>query len=204
MPLMEPDDGVVTESEEAALVARAVKGDRGAIEKIFVQYRDQVYSLALRLTGNPADAEDICQDVFVTAMRKLVTFEGRSALSTWFYRVTLNRCRDHMRKKKRSPQPSPDGNPVEEKVSVTPLTANPEAEPEESAITAETQAAVQKALLELPPKLRVPLVLHEIEGLEYREVARAMTLPVGTVKSRIFRARLKLGEILDPQKEQFM
>jgi RNA polymerase sigma-70 factor (ECF subfamily) len=199
--MREPEDEDHKRAEEA-LLGRARAGDRGAIEEIFNEHRHRVYSLAYRMTGNPNDAEDLCQEVFLQVLRKINSFQGRSSLSTWLYTVTTNRSRDFLRSKKRTGEVlSTDGETAEprERFESTGTMPTPEA----SAVASEAQRLVQKALMELPLSLRAPLVLHELEGLEYREVARLLHLPVGTVKSRIFRGRVRLGELLEPHKEHW-
>jgi RNA polymerase sigma-70 factor, ECF subfamily len=196
----EPDEEVPR--AEDMLISRAREGDRDAFEQLFNSYRNQVYSLAYRLTGSPSDAEDLTQEVFMQVMRKIGSFQGRSQFSTWLYRVTVNRSRDHMRSRKRTPELLSDDHEAVERVG-EPVGSAPAPAPESGAIALEAKRLVQEALLELPETLRAPLVLHELEGLEYREVARILRLPVGTVKSRIFRGRLKLAELLEPHKEQW-
>lgn len=187
---------------EDMLISRARAGDRDAFEQIFNSYRNQVYSLAYRMTGNSSDAEDLTQEVFLQVMRKIGSFQGRSSFSTWLYRVTVNRSRDYMRSRKRIPELLSEDQEAAERVGV-PVAAAPAPAPESGAIASEAKRIVQDALIQLPVSLRAPLVLHELEGLEYREVARLLRLPVGTVKSRIFRGRLKLAELLEPHKEQW-
>jgi len=195
----EPVDNGHAHGDEA-LVARARAGDLEALEELFNRYRNQVFSLAYRMTGNPSDAEDLCQEIFLQVMRKVGSFEGRSSFSTWLYRVAMNRSRDYLRRKKRSPELlSQDGD--------APERFDPQAGTspglESVAIASEAQRIVHEALVKLPMSLRAPLVLHELEGMQYHEVARLLKLPVGTVKSRIFRARIKLAEVLEPHKEQW-
>ncbi len=188
---------------EDDLVSRARAGDNEALEQIFNTYRSQVFSLSYRILGSAAEAEDLTQEVFLQVFRKIGSFQGRSSLSTWLYRVTVNKARDQLRGRKRSIELlSADGEAAEPRDDGR---GGPSASPapEGSAMSAEAQRLVQEALLELPFSLRAPLVLHELEGLEYREVARLLHLPVGTVKSRIFRGRMKLAELLEPHKEQW-
>jgi RNA polymerase sigma-70 factor (ECF subfamily) len=197
----EPEDEIPGRAEDD-LLDRARAGDRSAIEEIFSAHRHQVYTLAYRMTGSATDAEDLCQEVFVQVMRKIGSFQGRSSFSTWLYRVTVNRSRDFLRSKKRSPELlSQDGVAAEPREES--LLGRAEPSPEASAISSDAQRLVQEALMELPLSLRAPLVLHELQGFEYHEVARMLRLPVGTVKSRIFRGRVKLGELLEPHKEQW-
>jgi RNA polymerase sigma-70 factor, ECF subfamily len=187
---------------EDVLISRARAVDRDAFEQIFNTYRNQVYSLAYRMTGSASDAEDLTQEVFMQVMRKIGSFQGRSSFSTWLYRVTVNRSRDYMRSRKRNPELLSDDQEAVERVG-DPVGAAPAPAPESGAIASEARRLVQEALMELPVSLRAPLVMHELEGMEYREVARMLRLPVGTVKSRIFRGRLKLAELLEPHKEQW-
>ena len=194
----------LSQQEDAVLVERVAAGDHGAFEELFNQYRHKVFSLSYRMTGNTSDAEDLCQEIFLQVLRKIGSFEGRSLFSTWLYRVATNRSRDYLRGKKRTPNLVSHDDPAGESghddytghVKMT-------GEPETRALSSEAQALVQDALLELPVSLRTPLVLHELEGLQYQEVAQTLHLPVGTVKSRIFRARIKLAEILEPHKEHW-
>lgn len=199
---MNQSDDDIRASEDAVLVARARAGEPGAFEEIFLRYRSQIYSLTYRMTGNPADAEDLCQEVFLQAMKKIGSFQGRSSFSTWLYRVAINRSRDYLRRRKRSPEVLTDGS---EQAGVVAAEAPDEKTlgPEGASLQSEARRLVQEALKELPVSLRIPLVLHELEGLQYQEVANLLHLPVGTVKSRIFRARLKLAEILEPHKEHW-
>ena len=193
---------IATQREDFELIKRVTAGEPGAFDELFHRYRDQIYSLAYRMTGSAVEAEDLCQEVFIVALKKMDSFEGRSAFSTWLYRVAINRSRDYLRKKKRSPETvssSMEGSP-----EIPDSFAAPSAVPERAAVSADAQRLVSEALLKLPSNLRAPLVLHELEGLEYSEVARLLRLPVGTVKSRIFRARTKLAVLLEEHKEQWL
>lgn len=199
---MTAGDDDTRHQDEDALLERARAGGEEAFAEIFLRYRNQVYSLAYRMTGSPTDAEDLCQEVFIVAMRKIGTFQGRSSFSTWLYRVTVNRSKDHLRKKKRSLEllRADEDAPGPEEMEDRSATAR-DGEPESRAMAGEAQRLVQDALMELPVSLRTPLVLHEIEGYQYEQIASMLLLPVGTIKSRIFRARMKLAEILEPHKE---
>jgi len=135
-------------------------------------------------------------------MRKIGSFQGRSSFSTWLYRVTANRSRDYLRSRKRNPEIlTQDGEASEPREELQLGSVAPA--PESGAIASDARRLVQEALMELPLSLRAPLVLHELEGFEYHRVARMLRLPVGTVKSRIFRGRVKLAELLEPHKEQW-
>lgn len=203
MPAMKRAENDIRQLDDAALVNLAQEGERAAFDELFQRYRTKVFSLSYRMTGNTTDAEDLCQEVFLQLMRKIGSFQGRSSFSTWLYRVAINRSRDFLRRKKRSPElTTHDGEPIESG-GLDDDQRSAASEPESSAFAVEARELVHRALLELPLSLRTPLVLHELEGLQYQEVARMLHLPVGTVKSRIFRARIKLGEILEPHKEQW-
>lgn len=192
------------QEEDGLLVERVTAGDQGAFEELYNRYRHKVFFLSYRMTGNTSDAEDLCQEIFIQVLRKIGSFEGRSSFSTWLYRVATNRSRDFLRKKKRTPNlVSHDDQMVESDPVDHPGDRENTGEPETRALSSEAQALVQDALLELPVNLRTPLVLHELEGFQYQEIARMLRLPVGTVKSRIFRARIKLAEILEPHKEHW-
>jgi RNA polymerase sigma-70 factor (ECF subfamily) len=199
---MIPADGTSSKENDSVLARRAAAGEPSAIEEIFLRYRGQVFSLAYRMTGNATDAEDICQEVFLKAMRKVGAFQGRSTLSTWLYRVAVNVSKDYLRKRKRSAEvPLADDAPELDSSRLSLSGRN--GEPESRVISSEKSRLVREALLGLPLSLRAPLVLHELEGLEYHEISRMLHIPVGTVKSRIFRARIKLAEILEPHREQW-
>lgn len=187
---------------QATLIERAKEGDRNALEQIFEKYRSQVFALAYRMTGSASEAEDLTQEVFLQVMRKIGSFQGRSSFSTWLYRVTVNRSRDYLRSRKRAPElPGLDTDGMQQ--AGDPLFTSTITSPESGAMASEAKRIVQEALMDLPVTLRAPLVLHELEGMEYREVARMLHLPVGTVKSRIFRGRLKLADLLEPHKEHW-
>lgn len=189
-------------SAEEKLISRAQSGDRDALEELFNRHRNQVFSIAYRMTGNTSDAEDLTQEVFFQVIRKIGSFKGKSSFSTWLYRVTVNRGRDFLRSKKRVPELLRTEGQVTEPFEGL-YSENTAYQPERKAIASEARELVQGALMELPVNLRAPIVMHELEGLEYREVARILHIPVGTVKSRIFRGRLKLAELLEDHKEQW-
>jgi RNA polymerase sigma-70 factor, ECF subfamily len=199
---MNGDEAPEGQADEA-VVKRAQGGDSSAFEEIFKRYRHKVFSLSYRMTGNPVEAEDLCQEIFLQVIRKIGSFEGRSSFSTWLYRVATNRSRDYLRRKKRAPDIVIQDDDAQDRGIEDKGSEGIRGDPENSAISSEAQSLVQSALLELPMSLRVPLVLHELEDFQYQEVAGMLGLPVGTVKSRIFRARIKLAEILQPHKEQW-
>lgn len=189
--------------EDAALVQRAQAGEPGAFDEIFLRYRGQVYSLAYRMTGNCPEAEDLCQEIFLLTFRKLDSFKGRSSFSTWLYRVAMNRLRDHGRRTRRKREFLTIDDKELDNAGQDAARPQSNGEPEENAIREEANRLIQDAILKLPLSLRAPLVLHGLEGLQYQEVASLLHLPVGTVKSRIYRARIRLADMLAEHKEQW-
>ena len=161
-----------------------------------------VYNLSLRLTGNPADAEDLAQESLLRALRSLSSFRGDSASATWMYRITVNTWKNRVRSEKRRklwqmlPLHLFTGGSEGEEARETRLPAADEPEPDAGLQTEETAAVVQKALLTLDEESRAVVILRDIEGLSYHEIAEALSLPEGTVKSRLSRARSALKEKL--------
>lgn len=176
--------------DERRLLQKAQEGDRKAFEALVALHSRRVYNLALGYTGRHHDAEEIAQTVFVKVWKALPQFRGASAFSTWLYRLTLNACTDHYRREKKRrgdlSLDDPDLSPIRD--------AAPS--PEEIVIQREEEAILRKALAELPEQHRVILILREMDGLDYQEIAQVLELQVGTVKSRLARARRALREKL--------
>lgn len=176
--------------DERRLLQKAQEGDRKAFEALVALHSRRVYNLALGYTGRHHDAEEIAQTVFVKVWKALPQFRGASAFSTWLYRLTLNACTDHYRRERKRrgdlSLDDPDLAPIRD--------AAPS--PEEIVIQREEEAILRKALAELPEQHRVILILREMDGLDYQEIAQVLELQVGTVKSRLARARRALREKL--------
>jgi RNA polymerase sigma-70 factor (ECF subfamily) len=180
-------------ARDAELVARARAGDRAAFDELVVRHEDRVYNMALRMLGQPDDALDLAQEVFLAAYRALDGFEAKAAFSTWLYRVTVNRCRDELRRratvKHTRPRPlSVDADPPDPPAHG--------ASPADLAVARESEALVAAAIAELPEEAREALVLRDVEGLAYEEIASVLDVPVGTVRSRLNRARTLLRDRL--------
>jgi len=174
------------------LVRRTLAGDREAFGTLVERHRRRAYNLALRMLGREEDARDATQEAFLTAFRKLSSFRGDAAFSTWLHRVTVNACYDLLRRSARAPlAPSGDDQPQPE--PGPPI-------PDHAEATAD-RVDVRRALLGLPPEHRAVLVLHDVQDLPYEEVARILGVPVGTVKSRLHRARVALGRELRGEAE---
>ena len=173
------------------LVRAAAAGDADAFAQLVGQYESRVYSLTLRMCGNPEDAADAAQEAFLSAWRGLPSFRGEAGFSTWLYRLTSNAAIDQLRKGKRQREEASldDGD--------LPLDVpDRQPGPQEAVESAELQRAVADGLRELSEDHRQILLLREYQGLSYDEIAQALEVDLGTVKSRISRARRALRKIL--------
>lgn len=181
----------MTIEEENDAVRRVLDGDADAFSPLVEAYQKNIYNLALRMTGNPEDALDMAQEAFIRAYNSLSSFRGDSKFSVWLYRIVSNVCLDFLRARKGRTavslsQTGPDGEDAA--LEIPDERALPEAELERAL----TRDAVRRGLQALPDNQREILLLREIQGLSYEEIAAALSLEGGTVKSRIFRARKKL------------
>ncbi|MEM6655656.1 MAG: sigma-70 family RNA polymerase sigma factor [Planctomycetota bacterium] len=177
-------------SEDAVLIAAAAAGDQDAFGGLVARYQDRLYGSLLRMTGSAEDAQDLTQEAFVQAYLKLDTFAGRSAFYTWLYRIAFNRCVS--RSRKRRERASLDA--LRESADVEPVDPSPS--PDAPLLAAERATLVHEALARLADEQRQVMVLREIDGLDYQQIAEVIGVPVGTVRSRLFRARLQLKELL--------
>lgn len=180
---------------EQELVSRAKQGDQDAFSQLVEANQNRIYTLTLRMTGSPEDAADLAQEAFLRAWRSLPSFQGESNFSTWLYRLTSNLCIDFLRREKRRravAAVSLDGEEDAPPAQVPDHRFTPEGELERR----ELRAAVSRGLARLSDDHRQVLVLRELEGLSYTEIAGRLGLEEGTVKSRIARARMSLRNIL--------
>ena len=178
-------------NQEQQWIRAAQQGDSAAFEQLLLLYQQKIYHLALRTCGDPHDAEEATQEAFLSAWKNLPSFRGESSFSTWLYRLTVNACNDLFRKNKASA--ANVALEDEEAALQVPDTAPG---PEESLQRKETQRAVQDALQQLSDEHRQVLLLRELQQLSYDEIAAVLDMDLGTVKSRIHRARNQLREIL--------
>jgi RNA polymerase sigma-70 factor (ECF subfamily) len=178
-------------AQETGLVAECRQGDPDAFARLVALHEHMVFNLALRLTGDPEEARDIAQDVFLQVFRMLSRFEGRSSLRTWIYRIVVNQCHNRQRwwkrRRKDRTRPLEELTPADEAQMSA---RSPEASnPYEEIRRREQGCAVQAALLGVSFEHRAILLLREVEGLSVEQVAESLGLPQGTVKSRLSRAR---------------
>jgi RNA polymerase sigma-70 factor, ECF subfamily len=174
---------------DLGLVQRVQKGDKTAFDLLVRKYQHKVVKLVTRYLRDPSDAEDVAQEAFIKAYRAIPQFRGDSAFYTWLYRIAINTAKNAIVSRDRSPVDFDlDLQNVEESNSMQLRLADSET-PESLLQTEEIRTTVNEAIEALPEDLRTAIVLRELEGLSYEDIAQAMDCPVGTVRSRIFRAR---------------
>lgn len=182
------------EAETLALVARVQAGELGAFNTLVVRHQDAAYSLAYRFMGSRQGAEDATQEAFLRAYSHIDSFRGERFRS-WLLSIVANACRDELRKRRRRPQRSLDqARRDSDRPELDPSDEGPS--PEDALLNADLRVALERALLQLPEEWRLVVVLADVHGLAYEEVARAAQIPLGTVKSRLARARGRLRDIL--------
>ncbi len=177
-------------TDDRLLLQKAQEGDRAAFEALITLHSRRVFNLALGYTGRHHDAEEITQTVFLKVWNALPQFRGGASFSTWLYRLTLNACTDHYRREKKR-----RGDLSLDDPDLAPL-RDTAPSPEEILLQREEQAILRKALAELPEQHRVILILREMDGLDYKEIAQVLEIEMGTVKSRLARARRALRDKL--------
>jgi RNA polymerase sigma-70 factor, ECF subfamily len=178
--------------DDFSLIKRFIEGDETTFKTLVYRHKEKVRNI-IYMTMNYSDSvDDIAQEVFITVYKNLKYFRFESQFTTWLYRITINKCRDHLRKMKI-------------RNIFTPVKDNDEAHGySQINENMDIPGIVQKAISKLPEKLRVPLLLKDIEGFSYQEIAETVQCEIGTVKSRIFRARESLRNILKPYERDLM
>jgi RNA polymerase sigma-70 factor (ECF subfamily) len=177
------------DASDLSLVRRVQRGDKGAFDALVLKYQHKLVKLVMRYVRNPAEAEDIAQEAFIKAYRALPQFRGDSAFYTWLYRIAINTAKNAVVSRDRSPvEYDLDRSNTDESYDMQGRMKDSET-PEGLVLTDEIRSTVNAAIDALPEDLRTAIVLRELEGLSYEEIAAAMACPVGTVRSRIFRAR---------------
>lgn len=190
--------------KDAPLIERILAGDEAAFTELVRRYEGKVYQLALRLTGNQMDANDVIQEVFLSVYQKLHTFRGQAAFSSWLYRITANASFARLNQRKRQASVSIDDVlPAVEGQSPGGTFSEWSQKPDTILFNKEARAALEQAINDLPEEFRTVVILRDVENQSNQDVAEVLNLSVAAVKSRLHRARLalrrKLGEYLDRQ-----
>lgn len=182
--------GAVVELDDATLVARARDRDVGSFEMLLRRYERRIYALCVRMLGGAsAEAEDVTQDAFLTAWRRLPELEQDAAFGGWLYRIATNRCLNVLRRRR----------PTTEFDEQTALpTTGTAADPARAAVNTEAMSALTAALQKLPPPQRACWLLREVHGRSYEEIAQLTDATTGAVRGRIARARMELAEVMAP------
>ncbi len=191
---------MATESTDAQLVRRVQKGDKGAFDLLVLKYQHKIVNLVMRYVRDPDQALDISQEAFLKAYRALPRFRGDSAFYTWLYRIAVNTAKNHLAAQRRRPMDveldlqDPEQYELHAKLKETDTPAG-------VTLSHELHETVERAIDGLPEDLRTAIILRELDGMSYEEIAQTMDCPVGTVRSRIFRARdaigKKIGTLID-------
>jgi len=178
--------------DDYSIIRQFIEGDKSAFQVLVKRHKDKVRNIIYITMNNSALVDDIAQDVFITVYRNLKFFRFESQFTTWLYRITVNKCKDYLRRinVRKIFSPIEDGYEVSE-YSI-PVEHN------------DISKIVMDAISKLPAKLRMPLILKDIEGFSYQEISETLNCEMGTVKSRIFRGREKLKEILQPLEKELM
>ncbi|HEY4689630.1 MAG TPA: sigma-70 family RNA polymerase sigma factor [Anaerolineae bacterium] len=180
---------------EPALIESARRGDLDAFNTLVVAYQHQVYNLAYRIMGDEAAAADAAQEAFISAYKHMAAFRGES-FKSWIYRIVTNACYDELRRRKRRPAMSLEGLVDDSDTEIEYDIPDGQATPEDRAEQRELADVIQAGIETLPPDQRVTLVLSDVQGMSYEEIATITGANLGTVKSRLSRARAKLRDYL--------
>lgn len=187
---------------DQALVERVQQGDKKAFDMLVMKYQLRIAKLVARFLRNPSDVPDVVQEAFIKAYRALPGFRGDSAFYTWLYRIAINTAKNHLVSMRR--KATAYGVDVQEAEDYGASEWLKEySTPERQLLADEIQVTVNNAMSDLPADLREAISLREIEGLSYEDIAAAMDCPIGTVRSRIFRAREAIDEILEPLLDEY-
>lgn len=189
------------EIDEERLIASAQRGNLDAFNELVLAYQDQVYNLAYRIMGDPASASDATQEAFISAYQNIERFRGKypSSFKSWLMRIVSNACYDELRRRKRQPATSIEDFEIDEEAN--PALISETEGPEEYAEREEMARVIETGIQALPLDQRVTLVLADVQGFSYDEIAEATDAPLGTVKSRLARARAKLRDYLRERAE---
>lgn len=183
---------------DSTLIQRAQAHDRAAFNEIVLRYKSKIYNYIFRMVRSASDADDLTQETFIRAYMSIHTFQSRASLNTWLFRIATNLCVDYSRKSKTHPVPQSLSTSQEEEQSAPQEIPSLAFEPQRLLLNRELGRRLEEALRQLPERLRTVVILYDLEGLSYEEIAQIVGTPLGTVKSRLYHARLQLREILLP------
>jgi RNA polymerase sigma-70 factor (ECF subfamily) len=188
------------ESSDSRLVALAAHGDSDALEVLLERHYDRLHGICRRILGNDPDAEDATQEALIAIVRGLAGYDGRSSFSTWAYRVATNAALDELRRRRRRPAPglseTPDAATSADRFTARFLAGEPWIDP---ADTVSARLDVDAALQQIPEDQRAAVVLRDLLDLDYAQIADVLSIPVGTVRSRIARGRAAIASLLEPE-----
>jgi RNA polymerase sigma-70 factor, ECF subfamily len=186
-----------SEVTDAELVKRVQAGDKSAFDLLVLKYQQRIINLVSRYVSDHHSAMDVAQEAFIKAYRGLHNFRGESAFYTWMYRIAINTAKNHLASQSRkTPDFAVDAQDAEQYEGASALKEY--ATPEKELMREEIQEAVTQAIEDLPDDLKIAITLRELEGMSYEEIAESMDCPIGTVRSRIFRAREAIDKRLKP------
>ena len=185
------------QATDKELVERAQSGDKRAFDMLVLKYQHKVINLVSRYLHNSNDAQDVAQEAFIKAYRALPRFRGDSAFYTWIYRIAINTAKNYLVSMGRRP-PASDIDAMDAELYEDNMNIRENATPERLLLKDEIEKVIFSAMDDLPDDLRTAITLRELEGLSYEEIAEAMECPVGTVRSRIFRARDAINSKIEP------
>lgn len=188
---------------EEALVRRVQQGDDGAFDRLVELCAPRIINLAYRLVGNMDDAQDLAQEALLRVYQALPRFKGDAAFSTWLYRIVTNVCYDELKRRRRRPDAFTDLQAPDEESVPMEDTLVSDADPAEMVLSLERQQRIQQAITELPDTYRMVVVLYDLQGLNYQQIADTLQQNIGTVKSRLNRGRCLLREKLSEERELF-
>jgi RNA polymerase sigma-70 factor (ECF subfamily) len=192
---------LIEEIDQERLITSAQRGNLDAFNELVLAYQDQVFNLAYRIMGDPASASDATQEAFISAFQNIKSFRGKypSSFKSWLMRIVSNACYDELRRRKRQPATSIEDFEIDEEAN--PALVSETEGPEEYAEREEMARVIESGIQTLPPDQRITLVLADVQGFSYDEIAEATDAPLGTVKSRLARARAKLRDYLRERAE---
>jgi RNA polymerase sigma-70 factor (ECF subfamily) len=189
--------GILAKDTDKELVKRVQKGDRAAFDLLFTRYQHKIFGLVSRFIRDPEEIEDVVQEAFIKAYRALPRFRGDSAFYTWLYRIAINTAKNHLVARSRRP-PDVDVDAEDAEFMDGGDSLRESENPENALARDQLEAAIDDAIRNLPDDLRSAVTLREFDGLSYEQIAEVMDCPVGTVRSRIFRAREAIDQRISP------